>query len=105
VIEHYIRLARLAEAERDHAVAGRIEDVLAMQRERATLIEALPAKAPAEAHPFLHRAAAAQAETTVVLGTALRTVRAEAVRLDQGRDAVAAYMPSSPRVPRVAAHG
>ena len=101
----YIRLAELAERERDLAVAGRIEDVLAVQAERSALIATLPAGAPAEARPYLRRAFAAQTETTAALGEGLRSVRDEAVRLEHGRGAVAAYLPSAPRVARVAATG
>jgi hypothetical protein len=101
----YIRLAELAERERDLAVAGHVDDVLAVQAERAALIASLPATAPAEAQPYLRRASAAQAETTVALGRGLRSVREEAVRLEHGRGAVAAYLPSAPRVARVAATG
>jgi hypothetical protein len=105
VIDRYLRLAELAESERDLALAGHIDELLAVQGERAALIAGLPPKAPAEAHPYLRRAAAAQTEATVALGTALRSVRSEAVRLEQGRDAVSAYLPSAPRAPRVAARG
>ena len=101
----YIRLAELAERERDLAVAGHVDDVLAVQAERAALISSLPATSPAEAQPYLRRAFAAQAETTVALGRGLRSVREEAVRLEHGRGAVAAYLPSAPRVARVAATG
>jgi hypothetical protein len=105
VIDRYLRLAELAESERDLALAGRVDEVLAVQGERETLIAGLPAKAPAQAHPYLRRAAAAQTEATVALGTALRSVRSEAVRLEQGRDAVSAYLPAVVRVSRVTARG
>jgi hypothetical protein len=105
VIDRYLRLAELAESERDHALAGRVDEVLVLQGERELLIAGLPARAPVEAHALLRRAAAAQTETTVALGTALRSVRSEAVRLEQGRDAVSAYLPAVPRVSRVAARG
>jgi hypothetical protein len=105
VIDRYLRLAELAESERDHALAGRVDEVLVVQAERTALIAGLPARAPVEAHGLLRRAAAAQTETTVALGTALRSVRSEAVRLEQGRDAVSAYLPAVPRVARVAARG
>jgi hypothetical protein len=105
VTDPYARLAELAETERDLAVAGRVDELLAVQGECAALIAGLPAKAPGEARPYLRRAAAAQAETTVALGTALRSVRSEAVRLEQGRGAVAAYLPASPRAPRITARG
>jgi hypothetical protein len=88
----YARLAELAERERDLAVAGRVDEVLAVQSERAALVAGLPAVAPVEARDDVVRAAAAQAETTVALGAALRCVRAEAMRLEQGRDAVSAYL-------------
>jgi hypothetical protein len=88
----YVRLAELAERERDLAVAGRADDVLALQSERAALVAGLPAAAPAEARAHIARAASAQAETTVALSAALRSVRAEAMRLEQGRDAVSAYL-------------
>jgi hypothetical protein len=88
----YIRLAELAERERDLAVAGQVDEVLAVQAERSLLIADLPAVAPASARGYLRRAAVAQEETTVALGAALRCVRAEAVRLDAGRDAVTAYL-------------
>jgi hypothetical protein len=39
----YIRLAELAERERDLAVAGHVDDVLAVQAERAALVASLPA--------------------------------------------------------------
>jgi hypothetical protein len=88
----YARLAELAERERDLAVAGLLDEVLAVQGERAALVADLPAVAPWSARAYLRRAAAAQAETTIALGAALRSVRAEAVRLEAGRGAVAAYL-------------
>jgi hypothetical protein len=88
----YARLAELAERERDLAVAGLLDEVLAVQGERAALVAELPAVAPSSARAYLRRAAAAQAETTIALGAALRSVRAEAVRLEAGRGAVAAYL-------------
>ena len=88
----YVRLAELAERERDLAVAGRVDEVLVVQSERVALVAGLPAVAPLSARSYLRRAAVAQAETTVALGAALRSVRAEVVRLEQGRDAVSAYL-------------
>jgi hypothetical protein len=100
--EPYERLVALAEAERDHAVAGRIEELAAVQAQRAPLVAALPAKAPVGAHPLLRRAAAAQAETTAALAAAMRVARSDAVRVEHGRTAVAAYRPTGPVAPRVA---
>jgi hypothetical protein len=107
VSDAYSQLADLAEIERDLAVAGRVDEVLAVQDERAALIAGLPAKAPAEARPSLRRAAAAQAETTVALATAMRAVRGDAVRLEHMRGAVAAYHPAGEgrRGPSIAARG
>jgi hypothetical protein len=100
--EPYERLAALAEAERDHAVAGRIDALAEIQAHRAALLAALPAKAPAAAHPHLRRAAAAQAETTAALAAAMRAARSDAVRVEHGRAAVAAYRPGGPVAPRIA---
>jgi hypothetical protein len=103
--ELYARLAELTESERDLALAGRIDDLLAVQEQRAALVAALPAKAPGHAQAHLRRAAAAQAEVTAALGTAIRAVRTEAVRVERGRDAVAAYRPAAPAAPRIARRG
>jgi hypothetical protein len=104
-VEPYARLAELTEAERDHAVAGRVEELLAAQAEKQTLVAALPAAAPAGARPHLERAAVLQAEVTAALGVAMRAARADAVRVEQGRAAVAAYRPVPPVVPRLARRG
>jgi hypothetical protein len=100
--EPYERLASLAEAERDHALAGRIDELGVVQAQRAALVAALPAKTPVGAHPHLLRAAAAQAETTAALAAAMRAARSDAVRVEHGRTAVAAYRPGGPVAPRIA---
>jgi hypothetical protein len=105
-LHSYQRLVELTELERDHAIAGRIDDVNAVQAEKAALVAALPPAAPAGARPHLERAAAAQAEVTAALATAMRAARADAVRIDQGRTAVAAYRPpAGPLVPGLARRG
>jgi hypothetical protein len=101
-LEPYERLASLAEAERDHALAGRIDELVAVQAQRAALLATLPRTAPAGAHPHLRRAAAAQAETTAALVAAMRAARSDAVRVDHGRTAVAAYRRGGPVAPRIA---
>jgi hypothetical protein len=102
----YQRLVELTELERDHAIAGRFDDVNAVQAEKAALVAALPPAAPAGARPHLERAAAAQAEVTAAVATAMRAARADAVRIDQGRTAVAAYRPpAGPVVPGLARRG
>ena len=101
-LEPYERLAALAEVERDHALAGRIDDLASVQAQRAALVAALPDRAPSGAHPHLRRAAAAQAETTAALATAMRAARSDAVRVEHGRTAVAAYRPGGPVAPRIA---
>ena len=104
--DSYQRLAELTELERDHAIAGRIDDLSAVQAEKAALVAALPPAAPAGARPHLERAAAAQAEVTAALATAMRTARADAMRVNQGRTAVAAYRPpAAPVVPGLARRG
>jgi hypothetical protein len=106
VNDPYQRLAELAETERDHAVAGRIAELRAVQGEAAALVSTLPAKAPEAARPHLERAAALRAEITAALAAAMRAARADAVRVEQGRVAVAAYRPApGPVAPAVARRG
>jgi hypothetical protein len=102
VSDPYARLAALAESERDHAVAGRLDGLREVQAERAALVATLPAMAPESAHAHLRRAAAAQAEATAALASAIRVARTDAVRVEHGRVAVAAYRPGGPVAPRIA---
>jgi hypothetical protein len=104
-VEPYLRLAELTEAERDHAVAGRIDELLEVQAQRAALVAQLPARAPDGAREHLRRAAAAQAEVTAAIATAMRRVRGDAVRLDRGRTAMNAYLPGRPAVPGLERRG
>lgn len=101
----YLRLAELAERERDLAVAGRVDELLDVQAERAALVAGLPAEAPGAAREHLRRAAAAQAEVTAALATAMRRVRADAVRVDRGRTAMTAYLPARPAPPGLERRG
>jgi hypothetical protein len=98
----YERLAALAEAERDLALAGRIDALASLQAQRTALVATLPDRAPVGAHPHLRRAAAAQAETTAALAAAMRAARSDAMRVEHGRTAVAAYRPGGPVAPRIA---
>jgi len=104
-LDPYARLAELAEAERDHALAGRVDAVLAVQEERAALVAGLPERAPREARSQLERAAAAQTEATAALAAAVRAARTDAVRVDRGRTAVSAYRPAGAPARRVARVG
>jgi hypothetical protein len=99
------RLAALVESERDHAVAGRIDELREIQAQEAALVAALPEQAPDGARPYLLRAAAARAEVTTALATALRVARADAMRIDHGRTAMAAYRPATPAAPGIARRG
>jgi len=101
----YLRLAELAEAERDHAVAGRLDELLEVQAQRDILVAQLPERAPQGAREALRRAAAAQAEVTAALATAMRRVRADAVRADRGRTAMHAYLPGRPAAPGLERRG
>ena len=101
----YLRLAELTEAERDHAVAGRIDDLLEVQARRADLVSQLPARAPEGAREHLRRAAAAQAEVTRALAVGMRQVSANAVRIDRGRTAMSAYLPARPAAPGLERRG
>jgi hypothetical protein len=104
-LSSYERLAELTELERDHAIAGRIDAVHAVQAEKAALVAALPATAPLAARPHLERAAVAQAEVTAALASAMRQVRADAVRVDRGRTAMSAYLPARPAAPGLERRG
>jgi hypothetical protein len=95
----YAQLAAMAEAERDLALAGRYDELAAVQARRAALVAALPDHPPAAAEPHLRRAAAAQAQATAALGAAVAIARREAVRVERGRGAVAAYRPAAPAWP------
>jgi hypothetical protein len=101
----YRRLAELAEAQRDHAVAGRIDELLEVQAQGTALVATLPAKAPAGARPHLERAASARAEVTAALAAAMRAARADAMHVEQGRAAMAAYRPAGPAAPGIAHRG
>ena len=95
----YAQLAAMAETERDLALAGRYDELAAVQARRASLFASLPDRPPAEAEPHLRRAAAAQAPATAALGAAVAVARREAVRVERGRGAVAAYRPAAPAWP------
>jgi hypothetical protein len=95
----YVTVAALAEAERDLALAGRYDELEAVQARRTALVAGLPAQPPAAAEPHLRRAAEAQAQATAALAAAVRVARSEAVRVDRGRGAVAAYRPAVPAWP------
>jgi len=99
VTDPYATVAALAEAERDLALEGRYDELEAVQARRAALVAGLPSRPPAAAEPHLRRAAAAQAQATAALAGAVRAARAEAVRIDHGRGAVAAYRPAAPAWP------
>jgi len=105
LLDPYERLAALVEAERDHAVAGRIDELRDLQAQEAALVAALPSRAPEGARAHLVRAAAARTEITTALATALRVARADAMRVDQGRTAMAAYRPATPALPGIARRG
>jgi hypothetical protein len=101
----YLRLAELTERERDLAVAGRVDELLEVQAQRAALVAQLPARAPEAARDHLRRAAAAQAEVTAALAGAMRKIRADAVRIDRGRTAMSAYLSARPAVPGLERRG
>jgi hypothetical protein len=105
VSDRYALLAALAEAERELAVEGRIDELGPLQARRAALVAELPAQAPAGAEPHLRRAAQAQAQVTAALAAATRAAQAQVVRLERGRGVVAAYRPATPPAPGLARRG
>jgi hypothetical protein len=87
-------LALVAIAEREHAVAlsgERFDELAAIAGERAALVAALPAQAPASARPALERAAGLQLATTAALRAALDRTRAELAGSQTRGQAVRAY--------------
>jgi hypothetical protein len=102
LLEPYERLATIAESERDLALEGRVDELQELQCRRDALVASLPVTAPEGARPHLLRAAAAQAETTAALATAMRVASAHVMRVEHGRTAVAAYRPGGPVAPRIA---
>jgi hypothetical protein len=87
----YAALAALADRERAAAHAGRLDEVEALAAERAALVAALPAQAPAGARDALEAALAAQDATRAALAEALAGVRGELTALGRGRQAARAY--------------
>jgi hypothetical protein len=105
VSDPYALVADLAEAERELASEGRIEELAALQARRAAFVAELPAQAPASAEPHLRRAAQAQAHVTAALAASTGAARGQVVRLEHGRGAVAAYRPAAPPAPSVTRRG
>jgi hypothetical protein len=105
VSDPYAMVAALAEAERDLALEGRYDELETVQARRAAVAAGLPARPPAAAEPHLRRAAAAQAQATAALTAAVRVARSQAVRIEHGRGAVAAYRPAAPAWPSCSRRG
>ncbi len=87
----YARLAELADAERELAEAGRVDELDALAAERAALVAALPAQAPPGARAALEDALARQRAAEAALHAATAAARAELRSVDRGRQAARAY--------------
>ena len=87
----YAVLVQLAEREHAMVTDGRVEELAALAAERAALIAALPAQAPASARPHLERAAGLQLATSAALTTALARTRRELGSLQDSGRAARAY--------------
>ena len=87
-------LLRLAEAERDLAAAGRIEELAAVQDERDRVLAARPAAPSPAAAATLRRAIGVQREAAELLRAARDAVGAELARIDQGRATLRGYTPA-----------
>jgi hypothetical protein len=92
--EPYERLAQLAERELALVSAfepERMDELLALIHERTALVQALPERPPAVAHPALARAAALQQRTTALL-TRLRSELGRTLgELERARRAARGY--------------
>lgn len=89
----YETLAQLAERELllVSAPDADVDELAALERERAALVAALPARPPAAAEPALARAARAQAAVTRMLAQRVAELRRALVEVDRGRRTARGY--------------
>jgi len=87
----YTRIRELAEREHALVVAGRFEELDALDVERDALIATLAAAPPVDAWEELARAAEIQARTGDALEVAVRAVEQELLLLERGRVTVRGY--------------
>ena len=88
----YAALLALTEREHAHVVAGRWEELAAVDSARRTALTGLPARAPAgAAREALARAAELQAATTALLAVQVAELRRSLGHMAQGRTAVQGY--------------
>lgn len=90
--DSYAALLALTEREHELVVAGAWEELAAVDAERRTLIDVMPACPPVgAAGEILARAAAVQAATTALLATQVAELRRSLGHVAQGRTAVLGY--------------
>jgi hypothetical protein len=87
----YARLLELARGERALIEGGRLEELPALQAERAALIAALPARPPQAARELIEEAKRLVDGSTAGLAAAIERTRLELAHLRRGRSAVASY--------------
>lgn len=87
----YQQLLDHAARELELVRGGRLDELPAIQAERARLQATLPAAPPSGAQPLLQRTAALQAEIVATLAEARDATGQELTRLHRGRGAVRAY--------------
>ena len=90
-VSPYARIRELAEHEHALVLAGRFEELDALDTERAALIAALPDAPSADAWEELSQAAEIQARTGAQLELAVRSVGQELLLLERGRATVRGY--------------
>jgi hypothetical protein len=91
----YERLLDLVRREAELVASGHLDELVAVQEERANLRVKLPDTPPVEARPLLEEAVTLTRATEAVLQAALAETATELRRLGQGRLAVRAYSRSS----------
>jgi hypothetical protein len=89
--ESYQRLLALARREHQLALAGDVEALESLDKERRMIVAVLPEKPPAEAKPALVEMARIQAETTRVLVEQRRRIAQELGQADRKSDTARTY--------------
>lgn len=84
-------LVTLALRERELIETGLWDELVALGRERERLVAELPARAPAEAAPYLEEAHAIVSASITTLRHAVSDITAELAHVEHGRRALAAY--------------
>lgn len=92
----YERLLALARRELELVLDGRFAEAAAVGVERASLLSALPPRAPAEAGPLLAELERTDRSATAATLAAMEATREALARIGTGRRALRTYGPARP---------